>query len=317
MDHSLTWSHCINLFVQHLRHERSFSDETLRAYTSDLEQFNRFARARLATDDLVLVNVTEDLIRSFLASFHSRIEKTSRARKLSTLRSLYRFLNDREITTENPARFVSSPKIRARIPSFLGVDDVFHFLESLRNNASAPGDSWRRWRNWAIFEVLYSTGIRVSELIGLNEGDVFTESGLMRVFGKGRKERIVPVGSKAIQAVQGYLAAVDIQFPRARTLTPAIFRNARGGRLTARSVHRLLKAEMQRCGLWQHLSPHGLRHTFATHLLNSGADLRAIQEMLGHSSLSTTQRYTHVHMQQLMKAYDSAHPRSRKRHPDG
>ena len=317
MDHSLTWSHCTSLFLHHLRHERSFSDETLRAYTSDLEQFSRFTRAKTAAEDLTLGNVTEDHIRSFLASFHSRIEKSSRARKLSTLRSFYRFLNDREITTENPARFVSSPKIRTRIPSFLGVDEVFHFLESLRNNAAAPGSTWRRWRNWSIFEVLYSTGMRVSELIGLNEGDVFTESGLVRVFGKGKKERIVPVGSKALQSVQGYLAAVDAQFPMARTRTPALFRNVRGGRLTSRSVHRLLKAEMQRCGLWQHLSPHGLRHTFATHLLNSGADLRAIQEMLGHSSLSTTQRYTHVNMQQLMKAYDSAHPRSRKRHPDG
>ena len=317
MDHSLSWSHCSSLFLHHLRHERSFSDETLRAYTSDLEQFNRFARTKIATEDLILSNVTADLIRSFLASVQGRMEKSTRSRKLSTLRSFYRFLNDREITSENPARFVSSPKIRTRIPSFLGVDDVFHFLDSLRSNAAAPGGTWRRWRNWAIFEVLYSTGMRVSELVGLNEEDVFTESGLVRVFGKGKKERIVPVGSKAVESMQGYLAAVDDQFPMARTRTPALFRNVRGDRLTARSVHRLLKAEMQRCGLWQHLSPHGLRHTFATHLLNSGADLRAIQEMLGHSSLSTTQRYTHVHMQQLMKAYDSAHPRSRKRHPYG
>jgi len=316
MNHPLTWSECTNLFLSHLRHERSFSDETLRAYTGDLDQFRQFVCMKIQAEDLTLPDISEDLIRSFLASFHTRLEKSSRARKLSTLRSFYRFLNDHEIVEMNPARFISYPKIKARIPSFLGVDEVFHFLESLQKNAAPPGSTWRRWRNWSLFECLYSTGIRVGELTGLDEADVLSERGLMRVFGKGKKERVVPVGSKALQSLEGYLEALDAQFPQARMLSSALFRNSRGGRLTARSVHRLLKSEMQRCGLWQHLSPHGLRHTFATHLLNSGADLRAIQEMLGHSSLSTTQRYTHVHMQQLMKAYDSAHPRSRKRHSD-
>lgn len=315
MNHPFDWSHCTRLFLDHLRYERSFSDETLRAYTGDLEQFRQFAGSQLATADPVVADITQDLIRSFLASFHSRLEKSSRARKLSTLRSFYRFLNEREITPANPARLVSLPKIKTRIPSFLGLDEIFHFLDSLRKSAAEPGSTWRRWRNWSIFECLYSSGIRVSELVSLDESNVLSEAGLMRVFGKGKKERMVPLGSKALLSLDGYLSALDAQLPKARMLSSALFRNAQGGRLTTRSVHRLLKSEMQRCGLWQHLSPHGLRHTFATHLLNSGADLRAIQEMLGHSSLSTTQRYTHVHMQQLMKAYDSAHPRSRKRRP--
>lgn len=179
-----------------------------------------------------------------------------------------------------------------------------------------PQSSWRRWRNWALFECLYSTGVRVSELVGLNEEDISFEAGMVRVFGKGKKERIVPIGKKAMESIRGYLSALDFQFARARADSPALFRNARGGRLTTRSVHRILRTELRKCGLWQYLTPHGLRHTFATHLLNSGADLRAIQEMLGHSSLSTTQRYTHVHMDQLMKVYDAAHPRSRKKQTD-
>jgi integrase/recombinase XerC len=164
-----------------------------------------------------------------------------------------------------------------------------------------------------MFELLYSAGIRVSELIKLNLDGVAFADALVRVSGKGRKERIIPVGTKALDALQYYLAALKVQFPTARASSQALLLNSRGGRLTARSVDRILKAELIACGLWQPLSPHGLRHTFATHLLNAGADLRAIQEMLGHESLSTTQRYTHVNMDQLMKVYDASHPRSRKK----
>ena len=308
----LTWQHCNDLFLVHLRHERGLSEQTLRAYAGDLAQFGGYLRAKLGKDEVLLPEITSDLIRGFIAAVHRKLEKTSQSRKLSTLRSLYRFLNDRELYGENPAKWVAHPKISRKIPSFLNVDQVFHFLDALRQQALRPAANWRRWRNWALFECLYSTGERVSELVGLDETDVAFERGMARVFGKGGKERMVPIGDTALEAVRGYLAALAQQLPAARELEPALFRNARGGRLTDRSVHRLLQSEMRRCGLWQHLSPHGLRHTFATHLLNSGADLRAIQEMLGHATLSTTQRYTHVHIDQLMKTYDAAHPRSRK-----
>ena len=309
----LGWNEAVALYLSHLRHERCVSEETLRAYAGDLEQWYRCFAARGGKEELSLQNISTDFVRGCLAAHHKRLEKTSQARKLSSLRSFYRFLNDRELFGENPTDRVAYPKTKKTIPSFMGVDDLFHFLDSLRRNGERPGCSWRRSRNWALFECLYSTGARVSELVGLDETDLARESGMVRILGKGSKERMVPIGSKAIESIGSYLSVLDLQFPRARLQSSALFRNARGGRLTSRSVHRLLKMELKKCGLWQQLSPHGLRHSFATHLLNSGADLRAIQEMLGHSSLSTTQRYTHVHMDLLMKTYDAAHPRSRKK----
>lgn len=314
MESSLSWRRCVTLFYESLLSERSFSEETLRAYASDLEQFQQYVSEATGSRDVMASDVDQELIRGFLGTLHKRrLEKSSRARKLSALRSFFRFLNDRGILEENPALLVAHPKIKTQIPCFLGVDDVLYFLESLRSNSLREGGTWRRHRNWSLFECLYSSGIRVSELVGLNEEDVFFERGLMKVLGKGMKERVVPIGLTAMDSVRQYLAALDQQFSDARLRSNALFRNARGGRLTTRSVHRILQNELRHCGLWQQLSPHGLRHSFATHLLNSGADLRAIQEMLGHSSLSTTQRYTHVHMQQLMQTYDSAHPRSRKK----
>ena len=309
----LDWNRAVDLFLAHLRHERGLSEETLRAYNSDLAQWHGCFKGKTGKEDVLLADISSDVIRACMALRHKTLEKTSQARKLSSLRSFYRFLNEREDFGENPAERVSYPKTKRKIPSFMGVDDLFHFLDSLRRNASRPGMSWRSCRNWAMFECLYSTGTRVSELVGMNESDLACESGMVRVMGKGSKERVVPIGDKAMEALRGYLSVLDQQFPSARVQGSALFRNARGGRLTTRSVHRILKMELKRCGLWQQMSPHGLRHSFATHLLNSGADLRAIQEMLGHSSLSTTQRYTHVHMDLLMKTYDAAHPRSRKK----
>jgi integrase/recombinase XerC len=301
------------LFLDYLRHERSLSEETSRAYASDLEQFHRYLRKKTQSEPIRLSEITPDLIRGFFAAIHKDLKNTSRARKLSTLRSFYNYLADRGWHYENPAQQVASPKIRPKIPAFLDVDDVFHFLDSLQRAAMQPESTWRRLRNWALFESLYSIGARVSELVGLNRTDIDFDQGLVRILGKGKKERVVPVGKKAVEALRIYLSAVDTRFAQARTEKASpIFRNAAGSRLTARSVHRILRTELRRCGLWQQLSPHGLRHTFATHLLNSGADLRAIQEMLGHSALSTTQRYTHVHLDQLMKTYDAAHPRSRR-----
>jgi integrase/recombinase XerC len=310
---SLTWQSAQTLFLQHLRHERNLSEETLRAYASDLGQFSAHVSSYLGLSTVELGKIGPEIIRGYLASVHKSLEKTSRARKLSALRSFYRYLNSAGIFPENPADLVSHPRIRQKIPAFLPVDAVFHLLDTLSRSAILRGASWRKARNWALFESLYSTGVRVSELVKLNLNGVAFDEAVVRVSGKGRKERIVPIGSKALDALKYYSSALELQFPKARSISQALFLNSNGGRLTARSVERILKAELIACGLWQRLSPHGLRHTFATHLLNAGADLRAIQEMLGHESLSTTQRYTHVNMEQLMKVYDSAHPRSRKK----
>jgi integrase/recombinase XerC len=312
MEKPLTLEQSKTVFLDYLRHERSVSEETCRAYASDLEQFHRYLKKKTRCDHIRISEITPDSIRGFFAVLHANLKNTTRARKLSTLRSFYNYLTDRGWYQENPAQAVASPKIRQKIPAFLDVDDVFHFLDSLQRNALLSESSWRRLRNWAIFECLYSIGARVSELVGLSEADVDVDQGLVRIRGKGKKERVVPIGKKALEALAAYRLALQGQVPKGLDATSHLFRNASGGRLTTRSVHRILRAELRRCGLWQHLSPHGLRHTFATHLLNSGADLRAIQEMLGHSALSTTQRYTHVHLDQLIKTYDAAHPRSRK-----
>lgn len=313
MESSNTLQKSVEAFVAYLRHERGLSAETLRAYSGDLAQLQQYAYQKTGKRALMISDITQDLLRGFIASMHRTREKTSQARKLSCLRSFYRYLNDCGIIESNPAALIAHPKTKTRIPSFMGVDNLFHFLDSLHRSCSRPEASWRRWRNWAMFEFLYSAGIRVSEMVNLNEADISFAEGTVRVLGKGSKERVVPVGNAALDATEQYLAVLRQQFAQAIAKNSAVFRNAYGGRLTARSVHRILQTELKKCGLWQHLSPHGLRHSFATHLLNSGADLRAIQEMLGHATLSTTQRYTHVHMDQLMKTYDAAHPRSRKK----
>lgn len=312
MHEQATMQQSIDAFLVHLARQRGLSSETVRAYGSDLQQLQRYVRERSGRPSVQLDELSEDVLRGFMASLHKTREKTSQARKLSTVRSFYRFLNEHGISGDNPARLIAHPKIKERIPAFLGVDKMFHFLDSLRRSCGMEGGGWRRWRNWAMFEFLYSSGVRVSELVGLDETDLTFEEGTARVLGKGGKERVTPVGRTALDAVRAYLAVLRRKAPQAYAGSNALFRNAAGGRLSSRSVHRILAGELKKCGLWQHLSPHGLRHSFATHLLNSGADLRAIQEMLGHASLSTTQRYTHVHLEQLMKTYDASHPRSRK-----
>lgn len=313
MQNPLSLQQAIDLFAVHLRVERALSEETVRAYTSDLRQFHDIASRLIKKKDILSIeHISPTLIRAYLTQLHKNLEKTTQARKLSALRSLYRYLLGNGLARTDPTELIHNPKMRVKLPSFMGVDEVFQFLRSVEKSCQSPGASWRRWRNWAIFELLYSTGVRVSELVGANEADIDFENGMMRVLGKGRKERLIPVGGKAIETLTAYLSNMDFQFPTSKVQSSPLFRNSRGGRLSARSVHRILLAELRKSGLWQHLSPHSLRHTFATHLLNAGADLRAIQEMLGHSTLSTTQRYTHVHVEQLTRTYDLAHPRSRK-----
>jgi integrase/recombinase XerC len=226
------------------------------------------------------------------------------ARKLSSLRSFFDYLIRREKIQQNPADMISAPKMGKAMPDFLSVDEAFQIMHG-PDSAKVMGS-----RDRAILEILYSCGLRVSELTALNLDSVDLELGLVRLIGKGSKERLVPVGGKAKEALANYLKKRE-KLLGEKLEQRALFLNNRGGRLSSRSVSRILKKHMQKCKIARPLSPHGLRHSFATHLIDAGADLRAVQEMLGHASLSTTQRYTHLSVDKLMAEYDKAHPRSR------
>jgi integrase/recombinase XerC len=300
-------------FLTFLRVEKNFSPATIRAYGADLDQFARFCagdgRGAWPADapprpPLDPQRITLRTIRGFLAAQGARgLKSSSVGRKLAALRSFFRFLNREGLLEGNPARPIRSPAKPKTLPAVLTVDEASRLLETPGGPPRSP------LRDRALLELLYSSGLRVSELTGLDVEDLDLHEGSVRVRGKGRKERIVPVGRKAVEAVQAYLAR---ERRAGGAGAGALFLNVRdGGRLTSRSVHRLLGARARRQGWQKRISPHALRHSFATHLLGSGADLRAIQEMLGHSSLSTTQRYTRLDTEQLTRIYESAHPRAR------
>ena len=295
-------------FLRYLRVEKNYSGHTLRNYQSDLRQFIDFLGERSerqgSTDRMDPKQVSHLDVRAYLASLYRRNAKSSVARKLSAIRSFYTYLLRQGEIKQNPADLVSSPKMGKAIPDFLQVDETFQLMHG------PDGDSVLGSRDRAILEVLYSCGLRVSELTALNLESVELELGIIRVIGKGNRERIVPVGSKAGEALSDYMQRRGEMLGMVME-HGALFLNNRGGRLSSRSVARLLKKHLQRCNIGRPLSPHGLRHSFATHLLDAGADLRAVQEMLGHVSLSTTQRYTHLSIDKLMSEYDKAHPRSR------
>jgi integrase/recombinase XerC len=301
----------INKFLDHLRLERNASEHTLRSYGADLEQFLGFLRSSGAADgesrDIGPEKIDPMTIRAYLSHLHRDHKKSSMGRKLAALRSFFRYLVDEGFLAQNPAEVVATPKQDKLLPNFLPIDEVFALL--------GTPDSSSVWgaRDLAILETLYSCGVRVSELVGLSDGDIDFRLGVLRVLGKGRKERIVPVGGKALGVLRDYLPRRDLELARLnrkKDRSP-IFINVKGGRLTTRSVARILEKYMLKSALLRKVSPHALRHTFATHLLDAGADLRAIQEMLGHVSLSTTQRYTHVSTDKLMEVYDRAHPRAK------
>lgn len=295
-------------FSGYLQKERRLSPETVRAYRADIEQFIEWMEGRARPEE----GVDHRVILNFFADIGA-LKPRSRARKLSALRTFFRFLQEKSLLGENPAEVIRSPKIPRNTPPYLEVDEIYAFLEGLKKKAEQPNADWKVLRNWALFETLYGTGVRVSELCGLNENDIFFEDLIVRVKGKGGKERVVPVTQIAVEAIKGYLTALQAQEPRKRFVTPALFKNCFGKRLTTRSVHRILEKCLFESGIRHHIGPHGIRHSFATHLLNAGADLRAIQEMLGHSRLETTQRYAHLHIDRMMEIYDRAHPRGRKR----
>jgi integrase/recombinase XerC len=288
-------------FLRHLRHEKNVSPHTERGYLSDLDQFFEF----LGATDLAAVD--HQLLRRFIAHLmEQNVRKSSIARKLSALRTFFKYLNRQGVLAANPARLVATPRREKRLPAVLTVDDAQRLMEAPRGKKT--GERGTELRDRAVLETLYSTGIRASELIGMNRADIDRHDRLIRIRGKGRKERVVPAGEKAFDAIDRYVRSKPANADPA-----AVFSGPTGKRLTARTVQRILENYRKKLGLSQKASPHTLRHSFATHMLESGADLRAIQELLGHASLSTTQRYTHLNLSSLMDVYDRAHPKAKRR----
>lgn len=293
----------IRAFIAFLRTEQRASPETLRNYASDLRQFHRFLLSRrLASSPVDPATLSSDAVRAYLQWLDQKGGKpASLARKLAAVRSFYRYLVRRSLVSRNPVEGMRTPKQPKSLPRVLTKDDADALM------TFPEGQTVGSLRDRALLETLYSTGARVSELVALNIEDVRASDGLVRLQGKGRKERIVPIGDVALDAIRRYRVSLPGQ--SAGVPPQALFCNQRGGRLTSRSVARIVTRYSSRLAGGA-VSPHTLRHSFATHLLDEGADLRSIQEMLGHASLSTTQRYTHVATDQLLAVYDRAHPRA-------
>ena len=324
----------IEKFLEYLRSVKNASPHTTTNYGRDLEQFRGFLMPP-GTEEPDPRKVTHQLIREFVAHLHEQgLEKSSIARKLAALRSYFKYCVREGMVKENPARLVPTPKLPKRIPAVLSAEEMSGFLDQLAGiqnpggrargrrkrsevEKTAPGgvvkleDSLLLPRDRAILELLYAAGLRVSELTGLNVVDMDQKEQMVRVLGKGRKERIVPFGGKAAEALRAYWPVRErLLGEGARTAidSQAVFLNYMGRRLTQRSVGRIVKKYVRIVNINWDLHPHSLRHAFATHLLADGADLRSIQELLGHQSLSTTQKYTHASIRQLMDIYDKAHP---------
>lgn len=296
----------VGRFLAYLRDQRFASTETLRAYESDLRQFGDYLSGEYFDEgeDFGSEAVDALAVRGFVARLHRNgLGKASVGRKLSAVRSFLKHAVREGRIDASPAATVPTPRKPRLLPKNLTVDEVFALLDGI------GGDDLAALRDRAILEFLYATGLRVGELASLDLDDVDLSAGMVRVLGKGRKERIVPFGSKAMGSLSRWLSASA----SLRKSADALFLNLRGGRLTDRSVRRILDRRLLEASIHAHASPHALRHTFATHMLGAGADLRAIQELLGHASLSTTQRYTHVSLEALMQVYDRAHPRAHRR----
>lgn len=322
----------IQEFLNYLNYERRFSEHTAKCYSADLRQFVSFlddsdtgdshesARSGSGTQTAVqpqvdvqqkLLTVDVNMVRSYMAHLNEKQHSNSTvARKLATLRSFYKFLVKRNYVQSNPVMLVRTPKQERKLPRFLEFDEVKRLLEAPDIN------NWLGARDRAIMETLYSTGVRVSELVSLNMDDVDFLSEVIHIRGKGKKERISPIGTSALQAIQHYM-----EFRNKRSQSnqgfdnKVLFVNKHGSRLSTRSVRRKMDKYLKIAGLDPAISPHTLRHSFATHMLNNGADLRSVQELLGHQSLSTTQIYTHLNTTKLKDTYDNAHPRENQSEP--
>ncbi len=304
----------IDEFIRHLKYERNLSEHTLRNYESDLVQFydhiappDKEGKRR----NVEISSIDNLTIRDFMAGLYEKNKKKSSIhRKVAALRTFFRYLCREGILEVNPARMVASPRVERKLPNHLTIQDMIHFIET------PELDTVLGKRDRAILEILYASGLRVSELASLNLGDIDFENQTLRVKGKGRKERIVPFGDHARAAIETYLSVrgellIDASRERPERFDPlAVFINYQGTRITTRSVARMIDKYVKICAGIHRLSPHALRHSFATHLLDAGADLRTIQELLGHARLSSTQVYTQVSMEKLMEVYDKAHPKA-------
>jgi len=289
-------------FIYYLRYERNASPETIKNYGGDIELFRKFLSPP-GEKPPSLADVDHRIIREFVSWLYDRkLQKATVARKLAALRTFFKFCVREGVTKQNPARLVSTPKLPKRVPRVLTAEELNTFLD--QDAMLIPR------RDRAILELLYASGLRVSELVGLTLGNLDRRGQMLRVLGKGRKERVIPYGTKAQEALEAYwdVRAELLKRPHAKAAPESVFLNHRGGRLTQKSVRLIVKKYSRLANVNWNLHPHSLRHAFATHLLADGADLRAIQELLGHVSLSTTQRYTQASIEQLMAVYDKAHP---------
>jgi integrase/recombinase XerC len=298
---SVTMDRARALFWEYLTHEKRVSPRTVTAYDRDIKGFAEFLHATGRPDDVTTVDITA--IREYLAQLYGKAAAASIGRKLASLRGLFKFLKQRSLCTDNPAAQTRTPRIRRPLPRFLSVDEAIAFVEM------DSGDQPAAKRDAAIVETLYGGGLRVSELTSLDVDSVDLGSGIAKVTGKGGKERIVPLGKAAARAIIAYQQVRPLLIRKGKKGDEhALFLNRDGGRLSARSVQRMVRKRGLALGTRESVHPHGLRHSFATHLLDGGADLRTIQELLGHASLSTTQTYTHISIDGLMQVYDKAHP---------
>ena len=296
----------IDRFITWLSDERGYSPHTIINYRRDLQEF-----AADAGKEINVSEIDKQIVRNYVYSLNIKNKSSSVARKLSTLRTFFNFLEQEGIVEQNPMGAISMPKQEQHIPVFLSVDEVFSLLESPSTHEASGV------RDRAMLELLYSTGMRVSELVSCNMADLDFDIEMVRVKGKGNRERMIPIGGPAVKALNDYFIQRDIQLKKClqqgrKFDGDAVFLNNRGSRLTTRSVERLIAEYGRKAGIDKPVTPHVLRHSFATHLLEMGADLRSVQELLGHASLSTTQKYTHLDMVHLMKVYDKAHPKARK-----
>jgi integrase/recombinase XerC len=294
----------VGRFLQYLRVERNASALTIKSYREDLTALAEHlaeARGEVAADEITTLD-----LRGYVSSLHSaEYAKTTIARRLASMRSFFRFGQREGWTKTNPAKPLRNPRKSRSLPHFLSSAEIGRLLNA------PPADEPLGLRDRAILETMYSAGLRVSELVGLNDSDLDLSHGVVRVRGKGRRERLSPIGSYAVKALRNWFNVRKVQAQRGRDTDTPTFVNKFGRRLTTRSVARMLEKHLKTCGLDRRTTPHTLRHSFATHLLDRGADIRSVQELLGHKSLITTQIYTHVSTANLRAAYEKAHPRAR------
>jgi len=308
---ALSIEHLIDVFSEYLSAEKGYAAITCRCYRHDLTEFaglvfgggGRDENNPNTGDTCRVDDITGLCVRRYLGALHKKNKKSTIARKLSAVRSFFKYLVKHGIVYKNPLDQVMTPKQMQPIPVYLPVDDMFRLLDAIET------DSLLGARNRAIFETMYSTGIRVSELSGMDVMDVDFSGRIIRVLGKGNKQRRIPIGQHAVDAISAYRQRLAQETGIPMTDTGPLFLNKNRGRLSARSIGRILESLCRKIGMTTPVSPHGFRHSFATHLLDAGADLKVVQELLGHESLATTQKYTHVSIGKLMETYDKAHPR--------